>query len=60
MRREIYQNQTDFTTKGSLLWILDKTMTRFGARLLKSWVGRPLLDRAYVVYNVSKHLQWLI
>ncbi|KAH7889258.1 muts domain V-domain-containing protein [Phlebopus sp. FC_14] len=42
---EVYQNQTDYTTTGSLLWILDRTTTKFGARLLKSWVGRPLTDQ---------------
>ncbi|KAH9063827.1 DNA mismatch repair protein MSH3 [Lactarius deliciosus] len=41
---EIYQNETDFTTKGSLIWILDKTATKFGSRLLHSWVGKPLVD----------------
>ncbi|EKM83024.1 hypothetical protein AGABI1DRAFT_34226 [Agaricus bisporus var. burnettii JB137-S8] len=42
---EIYKNTTDGTTKGSLLEVLDKTQTKFGARLLKSWIGRPLVDR---------------
>lgn len=42
---EIYQNQTDRSTKGSLFWTLDRTQTRFGQRLLRKWVGRPLLDR---------------
>jgi DNA mismatch repair protein MSH3 len=42
---EIYQNQTDHCTKGSLFWTLDRTKTRFGQRLLRKWVGRPLLDR---------------
>lgn len=42
---EIYRNQTDYTTKGSLFWTLDRTKTKFGRRLLRSWVGRPLLDR---------------
>lgn len=41
---EIYQNETDFTNKGSLIWILDKTATKFGSRLLRSWVGKPLVD----------------
>ena len=40
---EIYQNQTDHTAKGSLFWTLDRTRTRFGQRLLRKWVGRPLL-----------------
>lgn len=42
---EIYKNQTDHTSKGSLFWTLDRTRTRFGQRLLRKWVGRPLLDR---------------
>ena len=42
---EIYQNQTDQSGKGSLFWSLDRTKTRFGQRLLRKWVGRPLLIR---------------
>ncbi|KAF2178565.1 DNA mismatch repair protein MSH3 [Zopfia rhizophila CBS 207.26] len=42
---EIYQNQTDYTEKGSLFWTMDRTKTRFGQRLLRKWVGRPLLDK---------------
>ncbi|KAJ9655158.1 Mismatch repair protein msh3 [Neophaeococcomyces mojaviensis] len=45
---EIYQNQTDHTVKGSLFWTLDRTQTRFGSRLLRKWVGRPLLDKAAI------------
>lgn len=43
---EIYRNETDYSRKGSLLWILDHTTTKFGARLLKAWIGRPLVDKA--------------
>jgi DNA mismatch repair protein MSH3 len=42
---EIYQNQMDHTVKGSLFWTLDRTSTKFGQRLLRKWVGRPLLDK---------------
>lgn len=42
---EIYTNQTDNSEKGSLFWSLDRTKTRFGKRMLRSWVGRPLLDK---------------
>lgn len=42
---EIYHNETDWTTHGSLMSILDQTKTRFGARLLRDWVGRPLIDK---------------
>ncbi|KIY71595.1 hypothetical protein CYLTODRAFT_345511 [Cylindrobasidium torrendii FP15055 ss-10] len=42
---EIYQNQTDYSSKGTLMSILDQTKTNFGARMLKTWVGRPLTNR---------------
>ena len=29
--------------KGSLIWILDHTITKFGGRLLKKWIGKPLV-----------------
>lgn len=45
---EIYRNSTDHADKGSLFWALDKTLTRFGQRLLRRWVGRPLLDRQHL------------
>ncbi|MCJ1307939.1 Mismatch repair protein msh3 [Agyrium rufum] len=50
---EIYRNQTDHTEKGSLFWTLDRTQTRFGQRLLRKWVGRPLLDRAKLEERVA-------
>lgn len=42
---EVYRNSTDHAERGSLFWALDKTLTRFGQRLLRKWVGRPLLDQ---------------
>lgn len=50
---EIYQNQTDHTSTGSLFWTLDRTQTRFGQRLLRKWVGRPLLDREKLEERVA-------
>ncbi|GFZ42602.1 MutS protein homolog 3 [Saitozyma sp. JCM 24511] len=41
---EIYRNQTDGGLYGSLLWLLDHTKTRMGRRLMREWIGRPLLD----------------
>lgn len=29
---------------GSLLWLLDKTKSAMGARLLKQWIDKPLID----------------
>lgn len=34
--------------KGSLLWLLDETKTAMGARLLKQWVDKPLVDRSKI------------
>ena len=34
--------------KGSLLWILDRTRTAMGSRLLRTWIERPLLDQAEI------------
>ncbi|WVQ64881.1 uncharacterized protein L199_003050 [Kwoniella botswanensis] len=39
---EIYRNQDDGSIYGSLLWRDCKT--RMGRRLLREWIGRPLLD----------------
>ncbi|KNG82228.1 DNA mismatch repair protein MSH3 [Aspergillus nomiae NRRL 13137] len=50
---EIYHNQTDHSTKGSLFWTLDRTQTRFGQRMLRKWVGRPLLDKSSLEERVD-------
>ena len=34
--------------KGTLLWVLDKTETAMGKRLLRSWVEQPLVDPAAI------------
>lgn len=31
--------------KGSLLWLLDQTVTAMGGRMLKQWIDRPLLSK---------------
>lgn len=41
---EIYRNQTDYGSKGSLLWLMDHTRTKMGKRLLRDWIGRPLVN----------------
>ncbi|MCF0138253.1 MAG: DNA mismatch repair protein MutS [Oscillospiraceae bacterium] len=41
---ELTENQRTGEKKGSLLWVLDKTKTPMGGRLLRSWVERPLLS----------------
>ncbi len=35
--------------KGTLLWVLDKTQTPMGGRLLRSWLEKPLLDAGEII-----------
>lgn len=41
---ELTENLSSGEKKGSLLWVLDKTKTSMGSRLLRSWINRPLLS----------------
>ena len=41
---EITETMRTKSKKGSLLWVLDKTKTSMGKRLLRSWIERPLVD----------------
>jgi len=45
---ELTQNMTRGEKKGSLLWVVDKTRTAMGKRLMRSFVERPLTDRLAV------------
>ena len=41
---ELTETMRSKEKKGSLLWVLDKTHTAMGGRLLRSWMEKPLLD----------------
>ncbi|NLJ95598.1 MAG: DNA mismatch repair protein MutS, partial [Clostridiales bacterium] len=41
---ELTETIRDKQKKGSLLWVLDKTKTAMGARLLRNYVEQPLID----------------
>jgi len=41
---ELTATMRDKEKRGSLLWVLDKTKTPMGGRLLRSWLERPLLN----------------
>jgi DNA mismatch repair protein MutS len=41
---ELTQSATTGRKQGSLFWVLDKTTTAMGGRLLKQWLSRPLLS----------------
>ena len=42
---ELVETLREKRKKGSLLWVLDKTRTAMGARLLRAYVEQPLIDK---------------
>ena len=46
---ELVETLREKQKRGSLLWVLDKTKTAMGARLLRSYVEQPLIDKAEII-----------
>ena len=45
---ELLETMRDKQKRGSLLWVLDKTRTAMGARLLRSFVEQPLIEKSLI------------
>ncbi|MEG1710998.1 MAG: DNA mismatch repair protein MutS, partial [Clostridia bacterium] len=45
---ELTCNNKDQKKRGSLLWLLDKTITSMGARMLKQWINQPLVNIEFI------------
>ena len=45
---EITEKLRDKSKKGTLLWVLDKTSTSMGGRLLRRWLNDPLVDECHI------------
>ena len=45
---ELTETMRSKDKRGSLLWVLDKTSTAMGGRMLRSWIEKPLLDAAEI------------
>ena len=45
---ELTQTIRSNEKKGSLLWVLDKTRTAMGARLIRKWIEQPLIDKTEI------------
>ena len=50
---ELTEKMRDKSKKGTLLWVLDKTSTSMGGRLLRRWISDPLID----VSEINKRLE---
>lgn len=46
---EIFNNNTTGSERGSLFAMLDNTFTKFGQRMLKYWLQRPLVDKISII-----------
>ena len=59
---ELVETLREKQKRGSLLWVLDKTKTAMGARLLRSYVEQPLIDKKEIekrqdaIAEINKHL----
>lgn len=59
---ELCETLREKQKRGSLLWVLDKTKTAMGARMMRSFIEQPLvdtqeiLDRQELIYQMNQHL----
>lgn len=63
---ELTETMRDGKTAGSLFWVLNKTKTAMGARLLRKWIEQPLLSinqivkRQDMIEGMLTHYQLLL
>ena len=46
---ELIETLREKQKKGSLLWVLDKTKTAMGARLMRNWIEQPLIEKKKII-----------
>ena len=50
---EITETIREKSKKGSLLWVLDKTVTSMGSRTMRKWVEQPLLNKEHIDFRLN-------
>ena len=50
---ELCETLREKQKRGSLLWVLDKTKTAMGARMLRSFVEQPLIDKDEIIKRLD-------
>lgn len=50
---ELTETLREKQKRGSLLWVLDKTKTAMGARLLRNYIEQPLIDAKAINYRLD-------
>ena len=48
---ELTETLRDRNKRGSLLWVLDKTATSMGGRMLRKWIEKPLTDVSEITFR---------
>ncbi|MBE3574589.1 MAG: DNA mismatch repair protein MutS [Firmicutes bacterium] len=56
---EISRTARDGSRQGSLLWVLDATVTAMGARQLRSWLDQPLLSPQKINQRLDAVQEWV-
>ena len=46
---ELVETMREKQKRGTLLWVLDKTKTAMGARLLRTWIEQPLIHKEEII-----------
>ena len=46
---ELVETMREKQKRGTLLWVLDKTKTAMGARLLRTWIEQPLIHKDEII-----------
>lgn len=46
---ELLETMREKQKRGSLLWVLDRTHTAMGARMLRTWIEQPLIEKAQIL-----------
>ena len=50
---ELTENLREKSKKGSLLWVLDKTETSMGSRMLRRWIEEPLVNKEKITLRLN-------
>ena len=56
---ELTETLRDKQKRGSLLWVMDKTKTAMGARMLRNMIEQPLIHKDDTVGNISCKIHFM-
>lgn len=54
---ELCETMRNRERRGSLIWVMDKTKTAMGKRLMRSWIEQPLINTAQIIKRQNAVLE---